>query len=75
MSKNIKQNPFNSDTDQDGITDGKEIELGSNPLDANEDTDGDGYTNLEEKLLGTNPLLASDYPQPFPAWINVLFEN
>lgn len=67
--------PLNPDSDQDGITDGKEVQLGSNPLDANEDTDGDGYTNLEEKLLGTNPLLASDYPQPYPAWINVLFEN
>ncbi|MAD02190.1 MAG: hypothetical protein CMK65_00995 [Pseudoalteromonas sp.] len=67
--------PLNPDSDQDGITDGKEIELGSNPLDANEDIDGDGYTNLEEKLLGSDPLESSDYPQPFPAWINVIFEN
>ena len=43
--------------------------------DANEDIDGDGYTNLEEKLLGSDPLESSDYPQPFPAWINVIFEN
>lgn len=67
--------PNNADTDGDGITDFQEIELKSDPLNADEDTDGDGYTNLEEKMFGTNPILASDYPQPFPAWINILLKK
>jgi len=67
--------PHNNDTDGDGITDSQEIELNSDPLNADEDTDGDGYTNLEEKKFGTNPILASDYPQPFPAWINILLKK
>ena len=67
--------PYSSDTDGDGIKDGVEVEIGSDPLNANEDTDGDGYSNIEEKQFGTNPQSADDYPQEFPAWINVLFEK
>lgn len=45
------------DSDGDGLLDGEEVRLGTDPLLA--DTDGDGLTDAEEVLLhGTNPLLA-----------------
>ena len=46
--------PSNPDTDQDGLTDGEEInDWGTNPIDP--DTDDDGLTDGEEIDLGTNP--------------------
>ena len=42
------------DSDNDGLTDEEEQNLGTNPLDA--DTDGDGLSDAEEVNLGINPL-------------------
>ncbi len=45
------------DTDQDGLTDAEEAQLGTNPNQA--DTDQDGLTDREEvKVYGTDPLKA-----------------
>ncbi|MFP4600221.1 MAG: Kazal-type serine protease inhibitor domain-containing protein, partial [Persicimonas sp.] len=43
-----------TDTDGDGLDDGYETKLGTDP--DNPDTDGDGLTDAEELLLGTDPL-------------------
>ena len=43
-----------ADDDNDGLTDDKEAELGTNPL--NPDTDGDGISDGDEVAAGTNPL-------------------
>ncbi len=50
--------PFNPDTDGDGLTDGDEINIyGTDPL--NPDTDGDGLTDGDEvNIYGTDPTLA-----------------
>ncbi|MHA1401270.1 MAG: right-handed parallel beta-helix repeat-containing protein [Candidatus Heimdallarchaeaceae archaeon] len=47
--------PTNSDTDEDGMSDGWEVDNNLNPLknDANEDLDNDGLTNIEESTIGT----------------------
>ena len=42
------------DTDEDGLTDAQEVELGTNPN--NPDTDGDGLIDGVEVGLGTDPL-------------------
>lgn len=54
----IGTHPFRTDTDDDGIADGDEVDFyGTDPLRA--DTDGDRLTDAEELLVtGTNPLLA-----------------
>ena len=41
------------DTDNDGISDGDETKLGTNPIEA--DTDGDGLLDGYELMAGTNP--------------------
>ena len=46
--------------DGDGLWDGIELELGTNPLLS--DTDGDGYTDGEESDEGTSPTDADDLP-------------
>ena len=47
-----------SDTDSDGLTDGEERELGTDPQ--RKDTDGDGLSDLDEvRTYCTNPLKAS----------------
>jgi len=48
---NAGTNPFNNDTDNDGMFDGWEVEFGLNPMNASDakgDLDGDGLTNMEE---------------------------
>ena len=46
---------FDTDSDDDGLTDGEEIALGTDPF--NPDTDGDGPTDGEEvNTYGTDPL-------------------
>jgi hypothetical protein len=55
-------NPYNQDTDGDGIGDAWEIAHGMNPVDATDadrDADGDGLTNREEQANGTDPYNAS----------------
>jgi hypothetical protein len=50
--------PNNSDTDNDGMPDGWEVQYGLNPLssaDASTDLDGDGVANLAEYLQGRDP--------------------
>lgn len=49
--------PFNPDTDGDGMPDGWEVRHGLNPLvdDADLDDDGDGLGNLREFELGSRP--------------------
>lgn len=49
--------PTPGDTDDDGLSDRRERDLGTDPLDS--DTDGDGLTDGREIELGTDPL-ASD---------------
>lgn len=50
------------DSDTDGLSDSREISLGTNPFDA--DTDDDGVQDGQEITDGTNPLDAgSNYPQ------------
>jgi hypothetical protein len=51
--------PLDTDTDDDGLWDGQEVQNGLDPLvdDANDDADSDGLTNIEEvDIYGTNPL-------------------
>jgi hypothetical protein len=53
MNLNARFGTFEADSDGDGISDAREIELGSDPL--NPDTDGDGYGDL----------LEATYPETF----------
>ncbi len=52
------------DSDGDGLTDGQEAELGTDPF--NPDTDGDGINDGDEVANGTDPLDACD-PNLTPA--------
>ncbi len=45
----------NDDIDNDGLKDGQELLIGTDPL--NNDTDGDGLRDGDEIEMGTNPLL------------------
>lgn len=51
-NKEIKD--LNKDTDKDGLSDAKEVELGTNPKE--KDTDGDGYSDGDEVEEGYDPL-------------------
>lgn len=54
-SGNVTPLDPNGDEDGDGLTNGEEDDIGTNPLDP--DTDGDGLDDgLEVKIIGTNPL-------------------
>ncbi len=52
------------DSDGDGLTDGQEAELGTDPF--NPDTDGDGFNDGDEVANGTDPLDSCD-PNLTPA--------
>ena len=59
-----------TDSDGDGLSDGQEWKLGTNPNSA--DTDGDGWSDSEELEEGTDPLLASSQPEintGLPIWL------
>lgn len=58
----LNTDPFNTDVDGDGMSDGWEVlyGLGSRFNDSVADLDGDGITNLEEYLLETAPDSAGD---------------
>lgn len=43
------------DSDQDGLTDAQELDLGTDPLSS--DSDGDGQVDLEELQSGRSPLV------------------
>ena len=58
---NAGTNPFEVDTDLDGLSDFQEVQtFGTNPLLV--DSDADGYQDLEEVSSGSNPLFSSSYP-------------
>jgi hypothetical protein len=65
---------LNADCDKDGLTNGEEIDLGTDPFDA--DTDGDGVLDGTEVTDGTNPLDVCDYVSAHitqvqkEAWLN-----
>ncbi|MCK5413441.1 MAG: hypothetical protein KAI57_03635 [Candidatus Pacebacteria bacterium] len=51
-----KTNPLKNDSDNDGYSDGQEIEGGYNPLgDGQLDIDNDGIGDADEKKYGTDP--------------------
>ena len=51
-----KTHPLNSDTDKDGVSDGKEISSGKNPNGIGEmDSDYDGMPDQWERRMGLNP--------------------
>lgn len=55
MEAALGTDPFNPDTDGDGLSDGDEVlKYHTNPLKA--DTDGDGYSDGEEVKAGSDPL-------------------
>jgi hypothetical protein len=66
------------DSDQDGLSDDREIFLGT---DANlSDSDGDGYEDGVEYFAGSNPLLATSFPNVAPddLWVEAnltVYEN
>lgn len=53
--------PYLTDSDDDGYPDAWEIKYGFNPFtpDMDKDSDGDGYSDLDELLRGYNPALMS----------------
>lgn len=60
-----------ADTDGDGLLDGREMEMGTDPL--NPDTDGDGLLDGDEAAMGYNPLTPTQFagdpivdPRPLP---------
>ncbi|WP_132061027.1 hypothetical protein [Halorussus amylolyticus] len=60
-TQSVQTDPYDADTDGDGIPDGKEVEFGTNP--AATDTDGDGIADSEELAEGTDPTI-HDYKGP-----------
>jgi Calx-beta domain/Bacterial TSP3 repeat/Outer membrane protein beta-barrel domain len=48
------------DSDEDGLTDAREAELGTDPNDP--DTDNDGFSDGDEVTAGTDPLDAQSFP-------------
>lgn len=56
----VAQVNINDDADGDGLSDGKELALGSNP--SVPDSDGDGYTDGAEANVGANPADPADHP-------------
>lgn len=66
-----------SDSDNDGMPDGWEYQLGMDPLDpTNGDADGDGRTDLEEYISGTDPNVPESTEEiseeEIPGFINIV---
>ena len=63
-----------SDTDDDKMPDGWEVEYGLNPLanDASLDKDYDGYLNLQEYQAGSDPSDPNSHPSKAMPWIPLL---
>ncbi len=63
MEYQYDTDPRNPDTDNDGMTDGWEVEHGLNAKvnDANEDPDFDYVTNRGEAFMDTNPYVADTF--------------
>ena len=61
--------PFNRDTNGDGVPDG--VSAGSAADASNDDPDGDGLTNDMERILGTDPLRADTDGDGFPDGIDL----
>ncbi len=53
---NLKTDPYEADSDSDGLEDGIEVAFGLDPLAA--DADGDGVGDLDEMVFGGDPSLA-----------------
>ena len=54
LEQGYTSDPLDSDSDDDGLTDGQERTIGSNPT--RKDTDGDGLNDkIEFQMLGTDP--------------------
>jgi hypothetical protein len=64
----------NSDSENDGMPDGWEVNYGLNPLvdDANDDKDDDGFTNLIEYLKGYDPIDPKSHPVISMPWLLLL---
>jgi hypothetical protein len=60
----LNTNPTNEDSDNDGLRDDIEYEVGTDPLDP--DGDGDGYFDGTEVDAGTSPFESSDRPSGEP---------
>ena len=59
--QSLGSNPYNSDTDGDGLKDGDEANIhGSSPILV--DTDGDGFDDKLEVNSGTDPKNQNDFP-------------
>jgi len=54
--------PYDADSDYDGVPDFVEDEYGLNPLDGDTDSDDDGWRDLDELIRETDPLDADSYP-------------
>ncbi|MFC7079412.1 hypothetical protein [Halorussus caseinilyticus] len=61
VSRTVDPDPMRQDSDDDGLDDGRELDLGTDPTRA--DTDGDGIADAEERRGGSDPTLA-DYEGP-----------
>ncbi len=76
QEEELGTDPTLSDTDNDGVSDGVEVnDLGSNPLDP--DTDDDTLTDGEEVQLGTSPIDADTDGDSFDdaLELNVFFSD
>ena len=78
-------NPVNPDTDNDGLSDGMEVNiLGTKPTmadtdsngtpDGDEDNDGDGFTNAEEVQCGSDPADSSSRCTRGLPWLMLLLD-
>lgn len=63
MTRVISLGPVPDDTDADGLSDQRELEIGTDPI--LPDSDGDGLEDATELARGTNPLV-SDWIPPAP---------